>query len=87
MFDIAPSSCWRANMSLAVEPRAVRRKLNWLMMKANEGRESDGSLASPPQGGGEGMAGEAPSAPRDAVTGIAWHEEARRESRSRDVAL
>jgi hypothetical protein len=29
MFDIAPSSCWRVNMSLAVEPRDERRRLNW----------------------------------------------------------
>ena len=39
------------------------------MMKANEGRDCDGSLESPLHGEGEGTACEGPSA-RDAVTGI-----------------
>jgi hypothetical protein len=39
------------------------------MMKANEGRDCDGSLESPLPGEDEGTAGEGPSA-RDAVTGI-----------------
>jgi hypothetical protein len=39
------------------------------MMKANEGRDCDGSLESPLPGEDERTAGEGPSA-RDAVTGI-----------------
>ena len=46
MFDIASSSCWRVNESLAVEPREVRSRLNWQRMNAKEGRECDGSFGS-----------------------------------------
>ena len=44
MFVVASSSCWRTNASLAFEPSVVTRRLNWLMMKANEGRGCDGSF-------------------------------------------
>ena len=75
MFDIAPSSCWRVNESLAVEPRVVRSRLNWQRMNAKEGRECDGSFGSVRAGEGEGTAGEGPSRPCDALTDIAAGDE------------
>ena len=71
MFDIADSSCWRVNESLAVEPREVRSRLNWQRMNANKSRECDGSFGSVRAGEGEGTAGEGPSGPCDALKDIA----------------